>query len=159
MSKDYEKIYDKFIEYETHLHEKNQRKIKVGFKVNILLPLVFLFLCFIIPGTKFLFLMLWIISLFGIAAYLVYVEYTDYKMLSKMKEFGVYDEDIDRNLMGDDIDQALDEAKESIEERLNAEKINLESELEKINKQIEEKHKERQEKINRLSEKIRRKDS
>lgn len=159
MPKDYEKIYDKFIEYEAHLHRKNQRKIRVGFKVNILLPLVFLILSFIVPGTKFFFLMLWITSLFGIAAYLVYVEYSDYKTLNKMKEFGVIDEDIDRNLMGDDIDQAINDTTEGIEERLKKEKANLEKEIERINKQIELKYKERQEKMAQLGDKLRGKDS
>lgn len=131
MSKDYEKIYRQVKEYEARMHEKNQRKIRMGFKVNIILPLIFLFLCFIIPGTKFLFLMLWIISLFGIAFYLLYVEYTDYKALNKMKEFGVIDEDIDRNLMGDEIDQAILEKKDDIESRINT----LGKELERLKHQ------------------------
>ena len=131
MSKDYEKIYRQVKEYEARMHEKNQRKIRMGFKVNIILPLVFLFLCFIIPGTKFLFLMLWIISLFGIAFYLLYVEYTDYKALNKMKEFGVIDEDIDRNLMGDEIDQAILETRDDIESRINT----LGKELERLKHQ------------------------
>lgn len=132
MSKDYEKIYEQIKDYEAQLHEKNQKKIRMGFKINIILPLVFLFLCFIIPGTKFLFLMLWIISLFGIAFYLLYVEYTDYKVLNKMKEFGVIDDDLDRNLMGDDIDQALNDRMDNIESKITAEKERLEKELEKI---------------------------
>ena len=131
MSKDYEKIYRQVKEYEARMHEKNQRKIRMGFKVNIILPLIFLFLCFIIPGTKFLFLMLWIISLFGIAFYLLYVEYTDYKALNKMKEFGVIDEDIDRNLMGDEIDQAILETRDDIESRINT----LGKELERLKNQ------------------------
>lgn len=131
MSKDYEKIYRQVKEYEARMHEKNQRKIRMGFKVNIILPLIFLFLCFIIPGTKFLFLMLWIISLFGIAFYLLYVEYTDYKALNKMKEFGVIDEDIDRNLMGDEIDQAILDTRDDIESRINT----LGKELERLKHQ------------------------
>lgn len=132
MSKDYEEIYKQVKNYEAQLHEKNQRKIRMGFKVNIILPLVFLFLCFIIPGTKFLFLMLWIVSLFGIAFYLLYVEYTDYKVLNKMKEFGVIDDDLDRNLMGDDIDQAINDKMDNLETKITAEKERLERELEKI---------------------------
>ena len=132
MSKDYEKIYKQVKNYEAQLHEKNKRKIRMGFKVNIILPLVFLFLCFIIPGTKFLFLMLWIVSLFGIAFYLLYVEYTDYKVLNKMKELGVIDDDLDRNLMGDDIDQAINDKVDNIETKITAEKERLERELEKI---------------------------
>ena len=159
MSKDYEKIYENFMAYEAHLHRKNQRKIRVGFKVNILLPLVFLFLCFIMPGTKFLFLMLWIVSLFGIAAYLVYVEYSDYKTLNKMKEFGIVDEDIDRHLMGDGIDQTLQETKDNIEEKISTEKAKIERGIKILNNKKEQKESETHEKISQLGDKIRRKDS
>lgn len=141
MSKDYEKIYQQVKDYEAKMHVKNQRKIRMGFKVNIILPLVFLFLCFIIPGTKFLFLMLWIISLFGIAFYLLYIEYTDYKALNKMKEFGVLDEDLDRNLMGDDLDQALSDTKDDIEARINS----LGKEIERLKNQKERISKEKSE--------------
>lgn len=143
MSKDYEKIYRQVKDYEAKMHEKNQRKIKMGLKVNIILPLVFLFLCFIIPGTKFLFLMLWIVSLFGIAFYLLYVEYTDYHALDKMKEFGVIDEDLDRNLMGDDIDQVLIDGRDEIESRINS----LGKELERLKHQRENLSKEKSQNV------------
>ena len=133
MPRDYEKIYRLIKEYEAKTHEKNQRKIRMGFKVNIILPLVFLILCFAVPGSRFLFLMLWIVSLFGIAFYLLYVEYTDYKVLNKMKEFGIIDEHIDRNLMGDNIDQALIETRDDIESRINY----LSKELERFKQQLD----------------------
>ena len=161
MQRDYEKFYEKFMDYELKLHEKNQRKIKTGFKVNILLPLVFLFLCFLIPGTRFLFLMLWIISLFGIAFYLVYVEYTDYKMMDKMKEFGAeYDED--RNLRGDSVEkmeQKIDDKMDEIEERIDFERQRLEKELERLNSQRDTIEKERRQKLAGLGERIKGKSS
>ena len=84
-NKEYKEMIDGFVEYQKNLHAKNQKKISVGLKVNILLPLVFLLLCFFSDGSKLIFLMLWIISLFGIAFYLVYVEFIDYKIVRKMK--------------------------------------------------------------------------
>ncbi len=81
--------YEKFIGYQKSTHEKNQKRIKTGLKINILLPLVFLVVSFITQSSKLVFLLLWIISLFGIAFYLLYVEYSDYMMLERMKEFGV----------------------------------------------------------------------
>lgn len=157
MGRDYEKIYNQFMDYEAKLHEKNQRKIRVGLKVNILLPLVFLLLCFLLPNTKFLFLMLWIVSLFGIAFYLIYVEYTDYKMLEKMKEFGVIDEATNRNLVGDQVEQveqAIDERMDAIEERIDAERARLEKELERLTKERDSIEKDRKERIKELGDKI-----
>ncbi|MBQ5431359.1 MAG: hypothetical protein IIU28_06890 [Lachnospiraceae bacterium] len=78
--KKYKERYEKFIAYEKENHEKNQRKIRNGLKVNILLPLVFLIISFATDSSKLIFLILWITSLFGIAFYLIYVEYTDFRM-------------------------------------------------------------------------------
>ncbi|MBO6215705.1 MAG: hypothetical protein J6N76_09310 [Lachnospiraceae bacterium] len=85
--KNYKEIYDNYIAYEAQSHEKNQKKIKVGLKVNILLPLVFLIISFLTKGSKLVFLILWIVSLFGISAYLIYIEYRDYRMQERLKLF------------------------------------------------------------------------
>ena len=78
--RDYEKIFNQFIEYENRIHERNQKKIRTGLKVNLILPQCFLILCFATKSSKLFFLILWIVSLFGIAFYLIYVEYKDYQM-------------------------------------------------------------------------------
>lgn len=126
-NKEYKEMIDGFVEYQKNLHAKNQKKISVGLKVNILLPLVFLLLCFFSDGSKLIFLMLWIISLFGIAFYLVYVEFTDYKIVRKMKEFGmISDEEMEnRKLIGDNIETAGDnlvERLDEIDEKIDANK-------------------------------------
>ena len=43
---EYEEMYQKFVDYEEHEHTKNQEKIRIGLKLNILIPMVFLMLCF-----------------------------------------------------------------------------------------------------------------
>ena len=86
---DYKDVLDKFVDYEQHVHKQNQKRIQVGIKVNIFLPMIFLILSFAISSGKLIFLIMWILSLFGIAFYLIYVEYTDYKMMERMKDYGV----------------------------------------------------------------------
>ena len=87
MSKNKEQIvYEKFLELQQETHLKNQKKIRVGLKVNILLPLVFLAISFISNRSKLVFLVLWIASLFGIAFYLLYVEYMDFKLQEQLKQ-------------------------------------------------------------------------
>ena len=159
MNKRYENFYERFVEYESKLHKRNQRKIKIGLKVNIFLPLVFLLLCFIVPGTKFLFLMLWIISLFGIAFYLIYVEYTDYKMLSKMQEFGAIDEEEQRSLMGENaaaieqMEKAVDDRIDAIEAKIDSEKERLENELKRLNQERDAAEQERKDRLQELKDK------
>ena len=110
-------------------------------KVNILLPLVFLVLSFAISSAKLVFLILWIISLFGIAGYLIYVEYSDYKMMQKLKEFGVAVEadETDRSLLGDSAQQVENIAKE-IEERVEHHKEMVAQIIEKQEVEDDEEH-------------------
>ena len=85
----YEELYDRFMDYQTKVHEANQKRIRLGLKVNIFFPLIFLTLCFLTDGSKLIFLILWIVSLFGIPFYLMYVEYSDDKLQRQMKAFGL----------------------------------------------------------------------
>lgn len=86
MEKDYEKMYDILVKYENEMHEKNQKKIKIGLGCIWIIPLVFLCLLFWTDSSKVVFLILWITSLFGIAIYLILVEYSDYKLQKKLGE-------------------------------------------------------------------------
>lgn len=81
-------MYDKLMNYEQMLHEKNQKRIKVGIMCIYIIPAFFLLLLFLTGGSssKIIFLVLWIASLFIIAIYLICVEYIDYNLQEKMNE-------------------------------------------------------------------------
>ena len=115
--KKYQEIYEKYKQYENAAHERNQKKIRVGLKVNIFLPMIFLVVSFITSSSKLIFLILWIASLFGIAFYLIYVEYTDYKMQERIHEFDPeIDAPVDPNaLIGGRIVQSGDQASDKID--------------------------------------------
>lgn len=153
MSRDYEKMFDKFMDYEKTLHEKNQKKITIGLKINVFLPLVFLLFSFLVPSARFMFLMLWIISLFGIAFYLIYVEYSDYKMQKTLQELGAIEKIEQDDLMGDtveEVEKAFDERVSIIEDRIDDEKARLETELARLSKEkekIDAEHKKKLESI------------
>ncbi len=66
-NKKYEEFYKRYLYEMRATHEKNQKKIAVGLKVNIFLPLVFMLISFLTKGSKLIFLILWIVSVFGIA--------------------------------------------------------------------------------------------
>lgn len=81
-----QEMYDKLIDYEKKLHEQNQRRIQIGIKCIYIIPIIFLFLLFVTGSSKIIFLILWIASLFGIAVYLIIVEYIDFNLQEKMNE-------------------------------------------------------------------------
>lgn len=151
---EYKEIYEKFFDYQQSVHLKNQKKIQVGLKVNIILPLFFLILSFAISNGKLVFLILWIISLFGIAGYLIYIEFSDYKMMQKMQEFGVSDikEGMDSSLIGESIQLAenlvierLDYADEILEEGKNRIAKEIEDRKERMRDMIVQKPQEQEE--------------
>ena len=86
MEKDYEKMSDILAQYENEMHEKNQKKLRIGLRCIWIIPLIFLCLLFLTDTSKVVFLILWIASLFGIAVYLILLEYADYKLQEKLGE-------------------------------------------------------------------------
>lgn len=110
MGKEKEIMYEKFMDLQQQVHQRNQKKIKVGLKVNILLPLVFLVISFISDRSKLVFLVLWIVSLFGIAFYLLYVEYMDFELQEQLKELGIMEKEAEAQaLIGEEVIQSIDE--------------------------------------------------
>ena len=83
---DYEKLYDMLLGYEREIHKKNQKRIRIGLRCLIIIPLIFLALLFWTESSKIVFLILWIVSLFILAGYLIFVEYSDYKLQEKLNE-------------------------------------------------------------------------
>lgn len=104
MSNDkYRKAYNMVIEYEKEAHRKNQKRIAVGLKLIIIIPLIFLALLFFTGSSKVIFLILWIVSLFILAAYLITVEYMDYNLMERMAKLRGQDDDMeDYDLIGND---------------------------------------------------------
>ncbi len=99
-----EQSFEKIMEYENKIHEKNQQRIKIGIRLVIIIPLIFLTVMFKLDSSKVVFLVLWIVSLFAISLYLIVVEYMDYQMQEKLKELGFKDEDADiRGLIDDNL--------------------------------------------------------
>ena len=77
-------------------HSGNQRRIRKGLLSLLLVPLAFLVLLFLSDGSRVIFLLLWIVSMFGIAAYLIAVEYVDYEMQNKVKKITQKEVELDQ---------------------------------------------------------------
>ena len=82
----YEEMYEKLVFYEQKIHETNQKRIRIGLKCIWIIPLIFLVLLFWTESNKVVFLILWIVSLFAIATYLILTEYADYNLQERLSE-------------------------------------------------------------------------
>ena len=94
-----EDMYVKLSGYELRIHEDNQKRIKAGIRCLWIVPMVFMFLMFLTDSSKLIFLVLWIVSLFAIAVYLVYVEYSDHKLQEQMNEIRGIEESENEDLL------------------------------------------------------------
>lgn len=124
----YEQMYEMLVDYERKIHEKNQKRIRIGLKCILIIPLIFLILLFWTESNKVIFLILWIVSLFAIAAYLILVEYMDYNLQEKLHEISDGESGGEvKNLIG----QELKEAEENFKNAMKKldENIGLETEI------------------------------
>ena len=151
-SRDLEKMYDALINYEEQMHIQNQKRIKIGLRCLLIIPWVFMFLLFITDSSKVIFLVLWIVSLFGIAICLIAVEYIDYSLQEKITSISGRESQIDglvdtgtidetRRRMEETvamIDSKREEKIENAKEMLDQHKENMDKRREAIENHIEE---------------------
>lgn len=71
---------DMIRDYYENEHKHNKDRIKYGMIAILIIPIIFLVLLFVVPGSKVIFLVMWIASLFIISGYLIAIEYKDYNM-------------------------------------------------------------------------------
>lgn len=94
--KKYSQLYQALLQEVLQFHSGNQRRIRKGMLSLLLVPLAFLVLLFLSDGSRVIFLLLWIVSMFGIAAYLIAVEYIDYEMQNKVKKITKKEVELDQ---------------------------------------------------------------
>lgn len=94
-STDISDIMSKLLAFRDNAHAENVRKLKAGIKCIFTVPAAFLILLFLTGSSKIIFLVLWIASLFIIAAYLIHVEYSDYKIQEMVNSLQDSGSDID----------------------------------------------------------------
>lgn len=136
----YDNLLESLLEYQRKLHRENRKRIKVGMQCLFWVPLLFMFLMFLTSGEKVIFLILWIVSLFIIACYLICVEYIDFQVQERMREYGDNDSDENDNLIGSDI-EALEESIDELLDQIGQKRTeNIQRIMEKIEQQKENLH-------------------
>lgn len=128
----YHQFYLQLLSFEEEKHKLNQEKIKRGIKFLFWVPLVFLALMFLTDSSKVIFLVLWIVSLFGIAAYLIYAEYSDFELQERIRKYKESEDEQEELLIGGEV-EALEEMLVEIVHMFDAKKLeNKEKILEAI---------------------------
>ena len=94
--RDYQKLFDRLLEEVGALHRANQHRIRSGLRALLAVTVGLMLLMFLADGNKVFTLMLWILSMFAVAAYLIAVEYMDYELQKKLRDIaqlqeGVFD--------------------------------------------------------------------
>ena len=82
----YHQLYDRLLEEVTALHQSNQRRIRTGMRALVIVTLGLMLLMFLAESNKVFTLILWIVSMFALAAYLIGVEYMDYELQKKLQD-------------------------------------------------------------------------
>lgn len=98
-------------DFSEKLHAKNQKRIKNGIICIFVIPLIFLIVLFAADSSKVVYLLLWVISMFIIAAYLISVAYIDYTMQEKLEKLGLEIKNGDRALIGNNFETLIDAVK------------------------------------------------
>lgn len=83
--KEYHELYERLLAEVAALHQSNRRRIRNGMRMLVAVTLGLMLLMFLAEGNKVFTLMLWIASMFGVAAYLIAVEYADYELQKKLE--------------------------------------------------------------------------
>ena len=73
-------LYNRLSSFAHEQHEKNRKRIKVSGIVLLLLPVALELIRLLTGSDKTVFLIIWILCMFVISAYLVSVEYFDYRL-------------------------------------------------------------------------------
>lgn len=97
--RDYQELYDRLLEEVDALHRANQRRIRSGMWALLAVTVGLMVLMFLAGGNKVFTLMLWILSMFAVAAYLIAVEYMDYELQKKLRSIAQLEESAFDGLM------------------------------------------------------------
>lgn len=96
----YHQLYDRLLDEVKRLHELIKVGIRQGLKMLVIVPLLFMVVMFLTHGSKGIFLVLWIVSTFVLAAFLIALEYVDHGIQKRLEAItGMENELPDDSLM------------------------------------------------------------
>ncbi len=82
----YELLVNELLRHSDREHEQNKRRIRIGLRCIVIIPVLFILLMFTVTSNKTVFLLLWILSVVVITMILIGIEYSDYKLQLRTQE-------------------------------------------------------------------------
>ena len=93
----YEKMYNDLVAGLEKMHRRNVKRTSSALKSLLIIPTFFLIMLFVTQGSKTIFLVLWIASMFVIAGILIVIEYQDYLLRQMFSQVYTDDTASDQN--------------------------------------------------------------
>ena len=81
----YHQMFDRLVSEVTAIHQANQQRIHKGLWGMVVVLVLYLTLLFVTQGSKVIILLLWIMTMFALAAYLIAVEYLNHELKKKLE--------------------------------------------------------------------------
>lgn len=125
-------IMSRVLEFRDNAHADNVKKLKAGIKCIFTVPACFLILLFFTGSSKIIFLVLWIASLFIIAAYLIHVEYSDYKIQEMVNSLHEDSDSIDSLIDIDSIYTKVSAPKKKLDNIITNVKADTQAQLDSL---------------------------
>ena len=103
----YEDINNQLLELVITIHERNKKRIKYGKIFILILPIIMILIRLLTDGDKIVFLIIWIVTMFLTAGYLIGIEYLDETIKKKLKELTNNEVELDNLLKSTELKQKL----------------------------------------------------
>ena len=79
-------FYGKLLMYAEQVHQGNKRRIRHGLVSLIVIPIVLMVVLLLTESSRIVFLLIWIACMFVVAAFLLYVAYSDWMLQTTINE-------------------------------------------------------------------------
>ncbi len=103
----YEKKYNELMANFEEMHRRNVRKTSAALKSFLIIPTIFLILVFMTNSSKTVFLVLWIVSMFAIAAVLIVTEYQDYSIRKIINQTAVPEKTVEKTAAEESVEKPV----------------------------------------------------
>lgn len=90
---DYHQMYSRLVDEVTSIYQANQKRIHKGLWGMIIVLVLYLTLLFVTQGSKVIILLLWIMTMFALAAYLITIEYLNDELKKKLEHITQIEQD------------------------------------------------------------------
>lgn len=81
-----EVLYGKLLMYAEQVHQSNKRRIRHGLISLVIIPLLLTVILVLTDSSRIVFLIIWIFCMFVVAAFLLYVAYSDWSLQTVLNE-------------------------------------------------------------------------